>query len=213
MYTTNWIYSGMSILGIAGILAGLWMAGRFLPTFINWIRPKVNNGLLSQPFVKIILWLALGGLFTLPLQDIVRWLANLVNLVFLSVRPGANGITTSFGLIPFQAYYGFSLLLMLAIYGIIIWVTTDDLLTAERFNRTERSFIVLTIASLSYHAVSNIFTYIFDIQLPSSLAQQNYGIAGFLFAVAIGFLILLLILLGLNRFMTTHPPSGITPEQ
>lgn len=212
MYTTNWIYSGVSILGIACILVGLWMAGRLLSTVIDWIRPKVNNSLLSQPLVKIILWLALGGLFTLPLQDIVRWLANLANLVFLSVRPGTTGITTSFGLIPFQAYYGFSIFLMLAIFGIIIWVSTDYLPRTERFNRTERSFIVLTIASLSYHAVSNIFTYIFDIQLPSSLAQQNYGIAGFLFAVAIGFAILLLILFGLNRFMPTHPPSGISPE-
>jgi hypothetical protein len=212
MYTTNWIYTGTSILGIVGIVVGLWMAGRFLPIFINWIRPKANHSLLSQPFLKIILWLALGGLFTLPLQDIVRWLANLTNIVFLTVRPGANGITTAFGLIPFRAYYGFSLFLMLAIYGMVIWVTSDYLPTVEQFNRIEQIFIILAIASLSYHAVSNIFTYIFDVQLPSSLAQQNYGIAGFLSAVAIGFIILCLILLGLNRFMSTHPPSGIASE-
>jgi hypothetical protein len=213
MDTINWIYSGMSILGIMGILAGLWIAGRFLPAFMDWIRHKVNNHLLSQPAVKIILWLALGGLFTLPLQDIVRWLGNLANIVFLPVGPGANGFTTSLGLIPTRAYYGFSLFLMLAIYGIVIWITTAYLPTAEQFTRTERIFVELTIASLSYHAVYNIFSYIFLFQLPPNLIQQNYGIAGFLFEVAIGFAVLLLILLGLNRFMPTHPPSGIASEQ
>jgi hypothetical protein len=211
--TIYWIYSIMSILAILFIIVGLWIAGKFLPACINWIHPKVNNDLLSRTFVKIILWLALGGLFTLPLLDILRWFGNFANIVFIPVEQGGDGFTTFLGLIPIRVYYGFYLILMLAIYGIVVWFTTDFLSTAEPFNQTERIFIVLSIASLLYHAVYNIFTYIFTFQLPSGLVQQNYGIPGFLFEVVIGFVILFLILFGLNRFMPTHPPSGMSSTQ
>jgi hypothetical protein len=101
---------------------------------------------------------------------------------------------------------------MLAIYGIVVWFATDFLSIPGQFNQTERIFIIFSIASLFYHGVSNIFTYIFSFQLPSGFIQQNYGIPGFLFEVAIGLVILFLILFGLNRFMPTHPPNGIHPR-
>ncbi len=213
MDTIYLIYSIMSILAILCILVGLWIAGKFLPACINWICPKVQNDLLSQPFAKFILWLALGGLFTLPLLDFVRWLSNFANIVFVPVGQGENGFTTFLGLIPFQVYYGFYLILIVVIYGIVVWSTMDFLSTAEPFNQTERIFIILSIASLFYHAVSNIFSYIFSFQLPSGLVQQNYGIPGFLFEVVLGFVILFLILFGLNRFIPTHPPSSTSSTQ
>jgi hypothetical protein len=208
MDTIYWIYSIMSILAILCIFVGLWIARRFLPACINWISSKGQNDLLSQPFAKIILWLALGGLFTLPLLDFVRWLGNFANIVFVPVGQGGNGFTTFLGLIPSRVYYGFSLILMLVIYGIIVWFTIDYLSTPGQFNRTERIFIILSIASLFYHGVSNIFTYIFSFQLPSGLVQQNYGIPGFVFEVVVGFVILFLILFGLTRFLPSNPANS-----
>jgi hypothetical protein len=207
-----WIYSIMSILAILFIIVGLWIAGKFLPACINWIHPKVNNDLLSRPFAKIILWLALGGLFTLPLLDILRWLGNFANIVFIPVGQGGDGFTTFLGLIPIRVYYGFYLILMLAIYGIVVWFTIDYLSTPGQFNQTERIFIILSVASLVYHGVSNIFNYIFSFQLPSGLVQQNYGIPGFVFEVVVGFVILFLILFGLTRFLPSNPASGIQPK-
>jgi hypothetical protein len=67
--------------------------------------------------------------------------------------------------------------------------------------------MVLSIASLFYHGVSNIFTYIFAFQLPAGFIQQNYGLMGFLLEVVVGIVILLLFLFGLNRVLPTHPIS------
>jgi hypothetical protein len=212
MDTIYWIYSIISILAILCIFVGLWIARRFLPDCINWIRSKGQNDLLSQPFAKILLWLALGGLFTLPLLDFVRWLGNFANIVFVSAGQAGNGFTTFLGLIPTRVYYGFYLILMLAIYGIVVWFTTDYLSTPVQFNQIERIFIILSVASLFYHGVSNIFTYIFSFQAPSGLIQQNYGISGFVFEVVLGIVILLLILFGLNRILPSHPASGIQPK-
>ncbi|MFZ2097453.1 MAG: hypothetical protein WAV05_12520 [Anaerolineales bacterium] len=207
-----WIYSILSILAILCIIVGLWIAGKFLPACINWIEPIVNNDLLSQPFAKIILWLALGGLFSLPLLDLVRWLGNLANIVVVPSGQGDGGFSTSLGLIPSRVYLGFTLFLMLVLYGIVVWFAAAYLTTPGQFNQTNRIFIVLSIASLFYRGVYNIFTLIFSVQLPPGFIQQNYGVPGFLFEVAIGFVILVLILFGLNRFMPTHPPSGISSE-
>lgn len=212
MDTIHLIYSILSILAVLCIFAGLWRAGRFLPACINWIHSKIDHDLLSQPFAKIILWLALGGLFTLPLLDLVRWLGNLANIVVVPSGQGDGGFTTFLGIAPFWVYYGFNIFLMLAIYGIVFWFAMNFLSIPGEFTKMERTFIILSVASLFYRGVSNIFTYIFSLQLPSNLAQQDFGIPGFVFEVLVGFIILLLILFGLNRFMPTHPPSGISSE-
>ncbi len=204
MDTIYWIYSFLSILALLSIFLGLWIARKFLPSSINWLHTKDRNDILSQPVAKFIIWLALGGLFTLPLLDFVRWLGYFANFVIVPVGQ-TGGFTTSLGIIPSRLYYGFYLILMAIIYGIAVWYTKDYLSMDERFDRIERIFIGLSIASLVYHANSNIFTYIFAFQLPSGVIQQNYGIPGFLIEVVFGFAFLFLILLGVNRFLTGNP--------
>ena len=213
MDTIYWIYSAMSILAIPCIFVGFWVAARFLPALINWIQPKVNHDLISHPSVKFILWLALGGLFSLPLLDFVRGLGYLANIVFLAGGPADNGFSTFLGLAPSWAYYGFNFILVLVIFGIVIWFCSDFLSTGRQFNRAERTFIIFSIASLFYHGVSNIFTYIFTFQLPAGFIQQNYGIGGFILEVAIGFVILSLILLGVNLFLPFHPAGRMQTKQ
>jgi hypothetical protein len=208
MEASYWIYPILSFLALVGIIAGLWIAGKFLPTFINWIRVREPNDLLSQSFIKILLWLALGGLFTLPLLDFVRWLGNLMNLVLAFVGQADNGFFTSLGLISSQIYFVFHLILVLALYGIVVWFAMDFLSAPDQFNQITRIFMVLTIASLFYRGVSNIFIYIFSIQLPPNLIQKNYGVSGFLIEVVVGFVILCLILFGLNKFMANHPAKS-----
>lgn len=213
MDTIYWIYSIMSILAILCIFIGLLVARKFLPACLNWILPKVQNDLPSQPFTKFILWLALGGLFTLPLLDFLRWLGYFADIIFVPVGEAGNGFTTFLGMVPLRVYHGFYLILMVVIYGIVVWFITDFPSMAEPYNHTGRIFIILSVASLFYRGVSTVFTYIFSFQPPSGLVQQDYGIPGFLFEVVIGFVILFLILFGLNRFMPTHPSSGVSSTQ
>jgi hypothetical protein len=213
MAASNWIFSGMSILAVVCIAVGLWIARKFLPTCINWLRPKLNNDLLSRPLVQFMLWLAIGGLFTLPLLDFVRWLGNLANLALLPAGEVDNGLNTFLGLIPSQAYYGFYAILAVVIYGIVIWLSLDYLPANGQLDKTEHTFILLSIASLVYHGVSNIFSYVFAFQNPIITFQPDVGSAGFTIEVAVGVAILLIILLGLNLALPNHPAGSMPAKQ
>jgi hypothetical protein len=198
MNTYYLIYSILSFLAILCIPVGLWIAKKFFPTCINWLRSKVNNDLFSQATVKIIVWLVLGGLFTLPLLDIVKWLVNWVNIIFIPV--GQSGMFTTFlGPIPSNVYFGFMLVLMLVSYGVVFWFASNYLSTTGQLNQAQRIFVVLIFASLLYRGVSNILIYIFSLQFPPNFSLPNYGLTGFFSEVAGGIVILVLILFGIHK--------------
>lgn len=205
MDTISWINPVLNILVILGAIVGLWMAGILLPTVITGIHSESLREIISHPFAKIILWAALGALFALPLIDIVSWLGNLVNIVLES--QGGSNVSTVLGMISPQVYSSFFLFLMLAVYGLTLWLAKDYLPAHGQFNQVERYFIILSIASLIYREIQIGFTQIFFFQLPNQNVQ-NYGITGFMLEILIGFAILAVILVGLNRFLPNHPASG-----
>jgi hypothetical protein len=188
-----------------GIFVGLWIAGRLLPAFITLLHLESRNELLPRPLVKILLWLALGALFTQPLLDFVGWLGNLV----IALQPQAEGeFSTILGTVTGQVYAGFHLILMLAIYGVIVYLAKNYLLKVGQFSQTERIFIVLSIGSWVYRGVLNIFTQVYSFQFPIFNVMQNYGLFGFLIEVLVAIVILTGILIGLNRFLPTHPAGS-----
>ena len=203
METIYWVGLILNFLGILGIIAGLWIAGRMLPAFISWLHSKYHNDLLYRPFVKILLWFALGVLFSLPLGDIIGWLRNLINVTLV---PQAGGeFSTILGTVSGRVYLSFYLILMLAIYGIIVYLSKDYISTSGNLDRTGRIFIILSIASLVYRGINNIFSQVFSFQFPAINIVQNYGNFGYLIEVLVGVAILIAILIGLNRFLPNHP--------
>ncbi len=198
METYYLIYSILSFLAILSIPVGLWIASKFLPECITWMGSKVNEDLFARPKVKIVLWLVLGGLFTLPLLDLIKWLVNLVNIMFIPV--GQSGMFTTFlGPIPSKVYFGFMLVLMLVLYGVVFWFASNYLSIPGQLNQVQRIFVVLIIASLFYRGVSNILIYIFSLQFPPNFSLPNYGLTGFISEVVGGIVILILFLLGLSK--------------
>jgi hypothetical protein len=191
----------LSILSILSVIAGLWIAGKLLPDLIAWFYSAYRNDLLFRPLIKILLWLGLGAFFTLPLLDFASWLGNLMN--FALVPQGE--FSTMLGTVSMRVYSIFLLLLMLAVYGIIVYFARDYMKTGGHFNQAERIFIVLSIASLVYRGVHSIFIQIFTFQLPIINVTQNLGITGFFIEVLVGIAILTVTLIILNKVLPTHP--------
>jgi hypothetical protein len=182
------------------------MAGRLLPRVLAWIRARELRDQLSHPPARVLLWIALGALLSFPLIDLVGWLANLVNVILV---PSTGGeFSTALGSVSTRVYSSFPLLLAFGVYWITFWLAQGFLALPGRFTRTERTILILTVASLVYRGIHGVFPQVFTFHLPTALVLQNYGVAGFLAETAIGFAILAAILIGLNRVLPNHPLSG-----
>jgi hypothetical protein len=201
-----WISPLLNVLAIVGFIAGLWVASRLLPALIDWIHTAYPTDLLYRPLSRTILWLAAGTLFSFPLLDLLNWVGNLANIAL--VPSSGNRYSTLLGSISLPLYLSFSLLLMLLVYGIILYLAVDFISRPGRFDRTQRILLVLTVASLVYQGVFRVIDMVFAFQLPILNVQQNYGVAGFLAEVLIGLVVLSAILIGLNRVIPKHPASN-----
>jgi hypothetical protein len=195
-----------NVLAILAFIVGLWMAGRLLPRVLAWIRTRELRDQLARPPARVLLWVALGALLSFPLIDGVGWLANLVNVL---LAPSTSGeFSTALGSVSTRVYSSFPLALAFGVYWVTFWLGQEFLSMPGRFTRTERIFLILSVASLVYRGIHGIFPQVFTLQLPLPLVQQNYGVAGFLAETAIGFALLGIILVGLNRVLPNHPLSG-----
>ncbi|MDD5371656.1 MAG: hypothetical protein PHQ40_21455 [Anaerolineaceae bacterium] len=195
-----------NLLAILAFTVGLWMAGRLLPRVLAWIRVRELRDQLSQMPARVLLWIALGALLSSPLIDGVSWLANLVNVL---LAPSTGGeFSTALGSVSIRVYASFPLFLAFGVYWVTLWLGQEFLGLPGRFTRTERTFLILTVASLVYRGIHGIFPQVFTFQLPTAIVQQNCGVAGFLVETAIGFALLAAIMVGLNRALPSHPLSG-----
>ena len=201
-----WISPLWNILAILAFIAGLWMAARLLPALIAWIHSAYPTGLLYRPLARTILWLAAGALFSFPLLDLVSWVGNLASIALGQSSSGK--FSTMLGTVSTSVYLSFSLLLMLLVYGIILYLAVDFISLPGRFDRTQRILLVLSVASLVYQGVFRVIDMVFAFQFPILNVQQNYGVAGFLAEILLGLVVLTVILIGLNRVIPKHPVSN-----
>jgi hypothetical protein len=104
------------------------------------------------------------------------------------------------GTVSVRIFLSFPLLLMIMVYGITFWAGKGFLATSGQTNRVEKSFIVLSIASLAYRGIYNIFNQVFSFQIPTLNVVKNYGIAGYMIEILVGIVILMVILGGMNRW-------------
>jgi hypothetical protein len=186
----NLILSSMSVFAF---IAGLWIARSVLPRLVGLISPNNQQLILSQPIIRTTLWLAIGSLISLPLEDIVRFLSYLVGIVLIP----SQTFSTVLGLVPGLAYYAFSLLTMLLIYGIaILFYRSEQLLILTSLNAAERLLIFFSSASLVLRGIQSVFNVVFAFPYSPHVYLEYIGITGFLIEIFIGVLILGLIYIG-----------------
>jgi len=201
----NWVGPIFNILAILCMITGLYIAGRLLPTFVTWLHSLFPENLFSRQIPKTILWLALGALFTSPLLDFVSSLGWLIN-VTLSPQGGGE-VTSMLGTVPIQIYFIFPLILMVVVYVTVTIFGIKYVNSLTQFHQTDRIFILLAIASLTFGVTNSVFTQVFSFQVPFLTNSKNFGIPGYFIEVAIGIVILIMILIGLNRILSNHPVS------
>jgi hypothetical protein len=205
MQTIAWLSPILNILAILAVIAGLYISGKFLPSLIAWVHIKNPSSPLLSQFPKIIIWLALGALFTAPLLDLINAFSILINVTLAA--QGASEYPFLLGTVSPRVYFLFPLLLMLGVYALIIYFGKDYISSSKQFRQTERTFIILAIASLIFSAINSVFTQVLSFQAPFLNVQQNFGLVGYLVEILIGIVILAVILFGLNRLLSNHPAS------
>jgi hypothetical protein len=192
----NLVLSSMSVFAF---IAGLWIARSVLPRLVGLISPNNQQLILSRPIIRTILWLAIGSLISLPLEDIVRFLSNLLGIVLIP----SQTFSTVLGLVPGPIYYAFQLLLILLIYGItLLFYRKEQLLILTSLNAAERLLIFFSSASLILRGIQSVFNVVFAFPYSPHVYLEYIGITGFLIEIFIGVLILGLIYIGFQ--LTDH---------
>lgn len=228
--TLRWINFAFEVLQALAVLFALWLAsGIALELFVSggsededefdghdqegsameaveaegaglagW-QPRFGRGL------AIVAWLVLSGLFYLPLSDIITGLRTAVFLGIGWTEMGLSPAFNSFGSIPQNYYFLWTLIVLVVVYALALWVGrrafTDrpgSLFEDLPFSSIERTFMLLGAAGLVHFLVSNLLTTLTWIDLPNQTAQPQGGALLFLAPALVGLLLLLLLVVWMN---------------
>ena len=77
MDAQSWLRSIFGVLGLLAVVPALWVAKGLLSHLVARLRQTAMGELAANQTVQLILWLALGGLFTKPLLEILGWIQAL----------------------------------------------------------------------------------------------------------------------------------------
>lgn len=141
------------MISFAAVLLGLWAARRLIAPLTDWFGPPAA----SRRPLQIILWLALGSLFSAPVTDLLSLLDRGVQLVTQAPE------FIQFGLTP-QPYYDLLImLLLLVVYGVVIWLGRGVFNNLElqgrrlpNINWLEKALLLLVPASLIYRLLRGL---------------------------------------------------------
>jgi hypothetical protein len=169
-----------NVLNIALVLFALWIAGRIVLRNLSLLQNNVASG---RP-IQLAIWLALGGLFTIPLFDLLR-IFHLFD-VWLMPSFEAGEFVTLWGSVPWFVYDACIGLTMLIIYGNTLkmgwkplFKRDPPILESIQINSFERVFILCTIAGLANNIVLTVLYSIIWSQSPLEIEGIGKGIAGF----------------------------------
>jgi hypothetical protein len=180
-----------SLFYFVSVIAGLWVARRFVPPLAHLLQIDQLSDPGRLP-VRLVLWLALGGLFAAPLHDLLAALESGLSLLFW---PG-EFIQT--GLTP-QPYFSLLVLLLLVvIYSLVVWTGLRVFQNLEKQNRLshplsglDKIWLLLVPASLVFRLLRGLVVTIillpaYDVGILNTLSHFGFfllALAG-LFAAA-----------------------------
>jgi hypothetical protein len=179
-----------TLIYFVSLIVGLWVAKGFVVFFTTWIAEKKSENNSMLRLGGVVFWLALGSLFTAPILDILSAAQSILLIVF---SPGNINQSES-TLEPSLTW--FTLVLLVGIYGIVVWVEIQLLKESGRLSEfirkltwIEKWFILLVPASLVFQLVRGIIVNViilpsYDPAFFSALSQFSF------FALALGGLLI-----------------------
>ena len=155
-YILNAIYS---LAWLLVVIFALWIAGRMILRNLSQVQEHKDDMALERPLILMI-WLALGGLFVTPLQDLIGLIDAFVEtFVPLFAIPASQFVTVS-GTEPLPLFTGMRGALFLLVYGLALWLGLKALRTwnipidlSIRVTPFEKGFMILGFGGLVYRAV------------------------------------------------------------
>jgi hypothetical protein len=152
----NAIYS---LAWLLAVIFALWIAGRIILRNISQVREHKDDMVLERPLI-LMTWLALGGLFAIPLLDLIGLLRAFVEtFVPLFTIPASQFVTVS-GTEPWPLFTGMRGVLFLLVYGLALWLGLKVLRIwnvpiglSIRVTPFEKVFVILAFGGLAYRAV------------------------------------------------------------
>ena len=189
---------------LAAIVA-LWLAGRMILRNISQIRGFKDDFALKRPLVLMI-WLALGGLFVIPLIDLIGIIDAFVEtFVPLFAIPVSQFVTVS-GMEP-SLFTGMRGALLLLVYGLALWLGLKVSRSWDipidlpiQLTPFEKIFMILVLGGLAHSAVEEI---VFGVVFTGATALSFHlgsQLAGWSISWILGLLLLgLVLLVMLNR--------------
>lgn len=200
-YVLNTIYS---LAWLLAIIFALWIAGRIILRNISQVQENKDDMALERPLILMI-WLALGGLFAIPLLDLIGIIDAFVEtFVPLFAIPASQFVTIS-GTEPWPLFTGMRGALLLLVYGLALWLglrvlriwnTPIDL--SIRVTPFEKVFMILAFGGLAYRAVDAVVGLVIStgasalsLRLGSQLAGD--GISWILALLLLGLILLVML--------------------
>jgi len=197
-YILNTIYS---LTWLLAVIFALWIAGRIILRNISQVQENKDDVALEYPLILMI-WLALGGLFAIPLLDLIGIIdAFLETFVPLFAIPASQFVTVS-GTEPWPLFTVMRGALLLLVYGLALWLGLKVLRIwniqidlSIRVTPFEKVFMILSFGGLAHRAVEmivlNTVTSVasaFSLQLGSQLL--GWGISWILALLLLGIILL-----------------------
>ena len=194
----NTIYS---LAWLLAIIFALWIAGRIILRNISQVQENKDDMALERPLILMI-WLALGGLFAIPLLDLIGIIDAFVEtFVPLFAIPASQFVTVS-GTEPWPLFTGMRGALFLLVYGLALWLGLKVLRIwnipidlSIRVTPFEKVFMILAFGGLAYRAVDAVVGVVISTGASALSLRLGSQLAGDGISWILGLLLLGLILL------------------
>lgn len=217
MYTAGEIFQ--SIYGIAilvSFIPALWIAGRIILAKISDYQRSQDEPLAESHRIYFIYWVALGGLFILPITDLLRLsyfiLQTSIPGLVLSIDP----VRTLWGSAPWPVINILQLAAILIIYAFALSYAR---LLGKQFSLPglgviqltgfQRICVMLGIGGLVNQLAEGVVGHIFWLNFPIVHQQISAGLVGILGSWLLGVLLLILIYLILGSRLYSQEDQGI----
>lgn len=168
------------------VLLGLWTARGFVYPLTAWILPSRLRQNPIRRKLQLTLWLSLGALFAAPFIDLLGALESIFSLL------NRAGEWNSVGLTPQPYYTLLMLLVLIGIYGFVLWVGRQVLQLrggqhqiSPLLGRPEKLMLLLVPGSLLYRLMRGLLQNIILLPGNDMGILNSLGEAGF-FLLAIG---------------------------
>ena len=177
-----------NVLDVALALFALWIAGRIVLRNLSFIQTNIS----SSRAIQLLIWLALGEIFILPVLDLL----GLIQLI-TRLSPDTGEAYTLWGSVPSIVYELSTVFTILFIYSATLMAgwkhlfkRVPPIFETIRLNSFEKVFSLLAIAALVNHVLRFIILSVIWQQTPLEVKGLEKGIAGFFAGWLVGLLII-----------------------